>query len=623
MGIVRLWPAFLAVLIPVIVLLYLLKQKVKNQKIPALNLWREAYENIQASTPWEKFRNNILMYLQIAALILLIIALMSPYIAGSGSEYSNILIMIDNSASMSGMYSESFTKLETAKKQAIDYVSSNDGVRYTVISAGSAPNLVVSSSDDKGRVADAINGIEATDVAGSLNVGINMAQSVVEVWESYKVLAFTDSSVNMQNIGGEVIDLSVKGDNASIQNLSHTVSDNGTVKVMARVDYYGQNKLNTDVNLYIGDKLYDIQSVTVEPKGNSVVYFKDIPRGKFNSALASDTPYFMAELNSKDILANDNTAYDIINGEKDEKILLVTDKNTFLEKALKLSGKTVDKVTLKDIEAAKTDEYSLVVYDGILPEKLPKGNVIFIDPPETYESGDTAWQQEVFQGQSKKKGKASTIKAVKCDITEYIEDYSFSCLDVSSFDTPSWAFSFFNTNGKLSTGYTGNYNGKIISVVGFDLHNTDFPLQTEFPVFMYNLLNKTMSARIMPKTVYDAGEMANIQKKADAKEAVVTKPDGSKETYSLESGMAVFSDTLNAGLYYIEEGDEGMYFTVSFPEDESDVSEEAVVTSDKNTTTEVNKKAGGSISKKMIVMPLLALLLILLMTEWYIYKKRL
>lgn len=86
MGIVRLWPALLAVLIPGIVLLYLLKQKVKNQKISALNLWREAYENIQASTPWEKFRNNILMYLQIAALILLIIALMSPYITGGNSE---------------------------------------------------------------------------------------------------------------------------------------------------------------------------------------------------------------------------------------------------------------------------------------------------------------------------------------------------------------------------------------------------------------------------------------------------------------------------------------------------------------------------------------------------------
>ena len=40
MGIIRLWPVALAVFIPGIILLYLLKQKVVNQKISALNLWK-------------------------------------------------------------------------------------------------------------------------------------------------------------------------------------------------------------------------------------------------------------------------------------------------------------------------------------------------------------------------------------------------------------------------------------------------------------------------------------------------------------------------------------------------------------------------------------------------------
>lgn len=628
MGIVRLWPALLSVLIPGIVLLYLLKQKVKNQKISALNLWKEAYENIQASTPWEKFRNNILMYLQIAALILLIIALMSPYITGGDSEYSNVLIMLDNSASMSGMYSEGVTKLETAKTQAKDYVISNDDVRYTVMTAGSEPELIISGSDDKGRITAAIDSIAATDIAGSLDSGVSMAQSVVTAWDNYKVLAFTDSSANMQDINCEVVDLSVEGDNGAIQSLSHTVSADGTVKVMARVDNYGKNSLSTDVNLYIGSKLYDIQSVTAESGESSVVYFKDIPRGKFNTALSGDTPYLMAELNSKDMLSGDNTVYDILNGENNEKILLVTDKNTFLEKALRLSGnQTVDKTAPKDMEAVGEDEYSLIVYDSVLPDELPDtGNIIFINP--SVEKSDKEWQQEVFKlpenkEQSGKKDKASLVRAVKCDVTEYIEDYSFSCLNVTKFNTPRWATGFFNTEDKLSAGYIGNYNGRMVAVIGFDLHNTDFPLQTEFPVFMYNLLRKTMSAKITEKVVYSAGEAANIQKKGNVEKAVVTKPDGTKETYSLENGVAVFSGTSNAGLYYIEEGDDGMYFTVSFPEDESDVSEKAVVTSDKSSKTEVNKKLNASVSKRMVVMPVLAVLLILLMAEWHIYRKKL
>ncbi len=624
MGIIRLWPVALAVFIPGIILLYLLKQKVVNQKISALNLWKEAYENVQASTPWEKFRNNILMYMQIAALLLLILALMSPYITGSGSEYSNVLIIIDNSASMSGLYSEDESKLDVAKEQAADYVNSNDGTRYTIMTVSNTPELIISGSDDKGRVSDAVNNIETTDIAGSLDQAASMVQSLVAAWKSYKVIAFTDSSANMQNINCEVVDLSIQGNNGAIQSLSHTVSEDGTVKVMARVDNYGSNSLNTDVNLYIGDKLYDIQNVTVEAGESSIVYFKDIASGKYNSILAGNTPYLMAELNSKDMLAGDNIVYDILDNGSENKILLVTDKNTFLEKALKISGsQTIDKVQPKDAEAADIEEYSLVVYDGVLPGELSEtGNIIFINPPASDVKKETeGWQKDIFiYG---KKSKSSVIRTLKGNVTEYIEDYSFSSLDVLGFKTPKWAKAFFETGSKLSAGYLGNYNGRMIAVIGFDLHNTDFPLQTEFPIFMYNLLRETMSARIAEKSVYNAGEAVSIQKKGKSEKVVVTKPDGTKENYNLEGGTVVFADTIDAGLYSIKEDDGEMYFIVPFPEEESDVLKETVITSDKNTKTDVNKTLSGSISKKMVVLPVLALLLVLLMAEWIVYRKRL
>lgn len=604
--------------------MYLLKQKVVNQKISALNLWKEAYENVQASTPWEKFRNNILMYMQIAALLLLILALMSPYITGSGSEYSNVLIIIDNSASMSGLYSEDESKLDVAKEQAADYVNSNDGTRYTIMTVSNTPELIISGSDDKGRVSDAVNNIETTDIAGSLDQAASMVQSLVAAWKSYKVIAFTDSSANMQNINCEVVDLSIQGNNGAIQSLSHTVSEDGTVKVMARVDNYGSNSLNTDVNLYIGNKLYDIQNVTVEAGESSIVYFKDIASGKYNSILAGNTPYLMAELNSKDMLAGDNIVYDILDNGSENKILLVTDKNTFLEKALKISGsQTIDKVQPKDAEAADIEEYSLVVYDGVLPGELSEtGNIIFINPPASDVKKETeGWQKDIFiYG---KKSKSSVIRTLKGNVTEYIEDYSFSSLDVLGFKTPKWAKAFFETGSKLSAGYLGNYNGRMVAVIGFDLHNTDFPLQTEFPIFMYNLLRETMSARIAEKSVYNAGEAVSIQKKGKSEKVVVTKPDGTKENYNLEGGTVVFADTIDAGLYSIKEDDGEMYFIVPFPEEESDVLKETVITSDKNTKTDVNKTLSGSISKKMVVLPVLALLLVLLMAEWIVYRKRL
>lgn len=625
MGIVRLWPVMLAVFIPGIVLLYLLKQKVINQKISALNLWKEAYENIQASTPWEKFRNNILMYLQITALVLLITALMSPYITGSGSEYSNVLIIIDNSASMSGIYREEISKLDEAKEQAAGYVDNNDA-RYTVMSASNTADLLISGSADKGRVTDAIDNIEATDIAGSAETAVSMAQSLASTWKGYKVIVFTDSSVNMPDVNCEVADLSVQGENGAIQSLSHAVSEDGSVQVMARVDNYGKNRLDTDVNLYIGEQLYDIQSVTAEAGESSTVYFKNITPGKYNGAVAGGTPYLMAELNSKDMLAGDNIVYDVLDGESDEKILLVTEKNTFLEKGLKIQGgRQIDKVQPKDVLAADTEEYSLIVYDGIVPDELPEtGNIVFIGPPasgiKNPDKGEE-WKQEVFiYG---KKSKSSVIKALKGNVTNYLDNYSFSALNVTELKLPKWASGFFETEDKLSAGYLGNYNGRIIAVLGFDLHNTDFPLQTEFPIFMYNLLRETISARITDKSVYNAGEAVIIQKKGKADEAVATKPGGDSETYSLKEGTAVFADTSKSGLYNIKESDGEMYFTVPFPEEESDILQEAVVTPGNKAAKGPGGKLSGNMSRKMVVFPVLFLLLVLLMAEWRIYRKRL
>ena len=96
-----LWPlAFLAVL-PVIVLLYMMKQKAKEQKVSSLYLWREAYQNLRSDTPWEKLRHNLLMYLQLLAMALLILAMTAPYLTGRQEKHSYPIIVIDRSASMS------------------------------------------------------------------------------------------------------------------------------------------------------------------------------------------------------------------------------------------------------------------------------------------------------------------------------------------------------------------------------------------------------------------------------------------------------------------------------------------------------------------------------------------
>ncbi|MDE5863990.1 MAG: VWA domain-containing protein, partial [Lachnospiraceae bacterium] len=118
MTVQNLWPLAFLVLVPVIILLYLLKQKVKDRPFSSVMLWQEIYKNLEAKTPFEKLKQSILMYLQILIMLLLIFALMAPVLKKGGALQENTVIVIDNSASMQYLYDDDDTRLEHSKKEA-------------------------------------------------------------------------------------------------------------------------------------------------------------------------------------------------------------------------------------------------------------------------------------------------------------------------------------------------------------------------------------------------------------------------------------------------------------------------------------------------------------------------
>ena len=81
-----LWPLVFLLAVPIIIILYLLKPKGEDYEISSNLLWTKILKNQQSKTFFEKFVQNILMYLQILIVLLLILALMSPFIRMEGKS---------------------------------------------------------------------------------------------------------------------------------------------------------------------------------------------------------------------------------------------------------------------------------------------------------------------------------------------------------------------------------------------------------------------------------------------------------------------------------------------------------------------------------------------------------
>ena len=75
---------FFLLLIPLIIF-YFLKLKRPRLDIPSLALWRQVINDRRVNSPFQRFKRNLLLLLQILLLIFLVLAAMQPF-HPSGAE---------------------------------------------------------------------------------------------------------------------------------------------------------------------------------------------------------------------------------------------------------------------------------------------------------------------------------------------------------------------------------------------------------------------------------------------------------------------------------------------------------------------------------------------------------
>ncbi|MCI8508065.1 MAG: VWA domain-containing protein [Lachnospiraceae bacterium] len=492
MTVQNLWPLAFLVIVPVIILLYLLKQKVKDQSFSSTMLWQEIYKNLEAKTPFEKLKQNILMYMQILLMLLLIFALMTPVLKRGGIQ-ENTVIVIDNSASMQYLYDDHDTRLEHSLKEAkkeIDRLSENAMV--TLITCGKDA-AVIYQGRDKSTLKKRLNGIEAVMEAGTPDVAAGVINSVIEKLNHVQIICYTDTAFssndwikNNKNASLIVEDVYSKGENCSLDYVNYSVTEDG-VEALCRITNYGEREITQDVSLYAGSDIADVQTVTVKPKESETVYFE-----KQNIVL-DGSMVLRGELSGKDSLMADNSQSIAVTADTEKKVLLLSEGNVFLEKSLLLNDnvtvyKSDDVNVLNQAvgDNGQNETFDLYVFDGIeLPEdfdvgKFPEdaGFLFFNYAKDFYDSGYMVKDSEVSD---------TVLYFDKSPVTGYIEAYSFGIVKAYTYVLPDWGQPFLKTGDGGVTGYFGTDGKHNIGVLGFDIHNTDFALQTEFPIFMSQL----------------------------------------------------------------------------------------------------------------------------------------
>jgi hypothetical protein len=586
--------------------MYILKQKHAEKEISSLYLWQQVLMEAEASTPFQRLKSNLLFFLQLLILLIGIFALTSPFVKWGNKNFQNIIMVIDTSGSMSAL-GEKETRLEEAKKKGEEIINSTpSGSKITLISSGINNKIELSAVTDKKEAIKKIKELNITNSSGDINDTYTLAKSISDQYESYKVIYLTDREVELKELNGEVISLASERENVSLDYISHSKDKDG-IKIMMRVTNHGQNAVKTELLLYgvidkeqgkdEVDKLLSLKEVEINSGETKTVYFDKI---------TETIKYVRGEISGKDGLNEDNKIYSIIQQKDKVKVLLYSQKNVFLEKALS---------TIKDVELLKTnpgekitEDFDLYIFDKEVPESLQaKGNMLFINPSKS---------AAAFNVGSEVEGGKATI--VKHGVTRYMENSNFTVSKYRKVEAPYWAAPLFKI-GEENAAFLGEYKGQKIGLIAFDFQSSDMPLTPEFPIFVNNLMSNLLNRDTISNNQYFCGENVEIIPLPETERLWVTTPK--KEKINIENKYPIkpFEKTFEPGVYEVVqkfgENELSKLIAINFPTTESDLLQKAKSINSKGYVTNVSK--GGIELRDILIISAL----IIMVFEWIYYVR--
>ena len=661
-------PAIAAALtVPPLILLYFLKLRRRPLPISSTFLWKRAVEDLQVNAPFQRLRRNLLLFLQLLALLLAILAVAKPVLDLPESRETTIIFLIDNSASMSAVESSGLTRLELAKREArrmVEGLGRND--RAMVIAFNAEARALGPFADDKSELARQIESIAPTDGLSRMGEAVALAKAhATPIGEGIgtpenpiapaHLVLLSDGRIEdaeeivLRQAGGtepglDYICVGSASDNVGVVGLDARRSYEypEQLSVLARVRNFGPGRVQTDLMLYVDEQLISVREVALEagvaagggeggePSG------AEVPAAPPGSAAIVEFPLeydregvVEVRLGRSDALAADNRAWAVVPAPKSISLLVVSGGNVFLRLVTEslplresrwLTPAEYEQAPSEDLIAEGRSRFDVVILDGHTTDRLPPGNYLFMGSIPLIEGVQVAGSAE---------DELPIDWREAHPVLRYIAFEHLRIVSANKLTLPGDA-------EVLIEGRQGpilaelHRPGRRFLIQSFALldrkgeaWNTPWLLRPGFPLYVLNAVRYLAGVGAAREGAWRRpGEAVNVPAVAGRTGVTLHRPDGRSDQVAVRgSGEAYYGRTDRVGLYHAEGAvsGAGLYAVTLCDDQESDIAP--------STTLVLGSApvAGASRAGK-VMRPvwgwLLIGLLVVLTLEWIIYNKR-
>ena len=567
------WALLALISLPTILILYSLRPKRRTVLLSSTALWREALRERQRGLGLQKLLRNLSLLALLLFALVISIGLANPGWVVRSSLSGDAVLIIDVSASMKARDGAS-TRFARAKAEAEDLIDElPDGARLLIIASGRDARLLSAFETNRPALRHALDGLVATDEVGQPRAALTLALSLLRSREQGRVIFLTDAAFDqpLSAVGPSVEYrvIGTSGSNVAITrfDLRREIGSQDRFELLLTVKNYNRATVTAPVTVWLDEKPILERTLQLPAGGKETVVVPYISRsGGLGGGLGGGRA--RASLDYDDDLAADNHAYAVLGVDERLRIALYTAGNFYLESALEaLPNALVNKrdVIRADQLRQDADTHDLVVLDRVVAPELSPGNYLLIDsvPPGLpfMEEGPEVVQPRVEGTGTSALMRQLDLSGVRIDAARRV---------VSRGNAPGLQRLFWSAETALGLAFIEDQ----IRVVylGFDIAQSNLPLQTAFPLFIQRSVGWLRGAESrLSNTQVAAGDRYSIRVPTGQNRLILRTPAGDGVVYEVAGGQLDFDATSQSGIYRYTQSDafgEGYrYFAVNLADE--------------------------------------------------------
>jgi Ca-activated chloride channel family protein len=492
--------------LPIIVAFYMLRLRRRDLPVGSTFLWQQLIRDVEANAPWQRLRFSWLLLVQLLIAAIVVLAAARPFSAVESDLAANVVLIVDTSASMATRTDDE-DRMAQARDRAREVVGRLPvGGRVTIVAAADTADVLVSETDDTDAALEAIEGIVATQLPGDLTDAFALSSALAARDADSTIVVVTDASgdeLPEVGVGAPVLveRVGTTDANQAIAALSALRRAGGAqLDLFVAVANPSDAAATRRVEVYADGALVDARELTIPPGERAEALVTTVP------AAATSIE---ARLAGSDALATDDRAFAVVPSDETTRALLVGSGNAYLENALALLPRlelyAVDADgyadALADADEAGTP-YGLLVFDGLVPDEPPTVPAIYVDPDRDGAFGTIVGRVE-----------GPVIDRADPDepLLRFVDLSTVHIGRAREIEVAGGMRAVVSSTGGDPLIAVGEVDGRGLGLIGFDLRESDLPLQVAFPLLMSNMTDALLPAveGILPSSMA-LGEAANI-----------------------------------------------------------------------------------------------------------------